>query len=434
MLQRPTEGVLWRGRYLSSALRLMTRVKSISTTQALVVSTFFAGFGGGVVFPILPTLGAVLGISPLLVGLILSANRFTRIVANAPAGALVDRFGTRTPLVIGLFIEGVATLGYVAALQFSPAAAWFLGARVIWGIGSALVFATAYTIASDVSESGSRGTNMGIVRGGMTFGFPAGLVAGGIVSELASIPVAFGLAAGLALTAGGLAYATVPETHVSVQRPRIKPWAIDASPAVLTVGLVNFGVFFAYFGVLFATLVLFLDAHGIGIAGLDARGSSGVLMAVTVLSGSVCMFGGGKVSDVLERRVPILVGFLSVFLVGFLVLASVRGLAGALAACVLIGAGYGGTSGPMLALLADVTPDERMGRAMGTNNVLGDLGGGLGPLVSLPLVQTVGFPTLYAACAGVPLLAGGILLGGIYLQTGTINPGTDAAAVASADD
>jgi DHA1 family multidrug resistance protein-like MFS transporter len=412
----------------------MTRVKSISTTQALVVSTFFAGFGGGVVFPILPTLGAVLGISPLLVGLILSANRFTRIVANAPAGALVDRLGTRTPLVVGLFIEGVATLGYVAALQFSPAAAWFLGARVIWGIGSALVFATAYTIASDVSESGSRGTNMGIVRGGMTFGFPAGLVAGGIVSELASIPVAFGLAAGLALTAGGLAYATVPETHVSVQRPRIKPWAIDASPAVLTVGLVNFGVFFAYFGVLFATLVLLLDAQGIGITGLNARGTSGVLMAVTVVSGSVCMFGGGKVSDVLERRVPILVGFLSVFLVGFLVLASVHELAGALAACLLIGAGYGGTSGPMLALLADVTPDERMGRAMGTNNVLGDLGGGLGPLVSLPLVQMIGFPTLYAACAGVPLLAGGILLGGVYLQTGTINPRTDAAAVASADD
>jgi DHA1 family multidrug resistance protein-like MFS transporter len=166
----------------------------------------------------------VLGISPFLVGLILSANRFTRIVANAPAGALVDRLGTRRLLIIGLFIEGIATLGYVAALRFSPASAWFLGARVVWGLGSALVFATVYTIASDVSESGSRGTNMGIVRGGMTFGFPAGLVAGGIVSELASVPVAFGLAAGLALMASVLAYATVPETHVSVQRTRIKPW------------------------------------------------------------------------------------------------------------------------------------------------------------------------------------------------------------------
>ena len=412
----------------------MNQRRSISTTQALVVSTFFAGFGGGVVFPVLPTLGTVLGISPFLVGLILSANRFTRIVANAPAGALVDRFGTRTPLIVGLFIEGIATLGYVAALQFPPPEAWFLGARVVWGIGSALMFATAYTIAADVSESGSRGTNMGIVRGGMTFGFPAGLVAGGVVSDLASVPVAFALAAGLALMACVLAYLTVPETHVSGQRTRVKPWEIDTSPSVLAVGFVNASLYFTYFGVLFATLVLFLDAQAISIAGFDARGSSGALMAITVLFGSVWMLGGGKVSDVLERRIPILVAFLGVFLVGFLVFATVRGLLGVLVACALIGAGYGGTSGPMLALLADVTPGDRMGRAMGTINVLGDLGGGIGPLVSLPLVQAVGFPALYAACAGVPLLAGGILLAGVYRQTGTLNPATEIDSAALADD
>ena len=46
---------------------------------AVVASTFFVGFGGGVVFPILPNLGAVLGISAVMVGLILSANRFTTL-------------------------------------------------------------------------------------------------------------------------------------------------------------------------------------------------------------------------------------------------------------------------------------------------------------------------------------------------------------------
>jgi DHA1 family multidrug resistance protein-like MFS transporter len=411
----------------------MIQSQSFTTTQALVVSTFFAGFGGGVVFPVLPTLGTVLGISPFLVGLILSANRFTRIIANAPAGALVDQFGTRTPLIVGLFIEGIATLGYVAALHFPGPAVWFLAARVVWGIGSALMFATAYTIAADVSDSGSRGTNMGIVRGGMTFGFPAGLVAGGIVSELASVAVAFGLAAGLALMAGLLAYLTVPETHVNGQQTRVKPWEIDTNPSVLAVGFVNASLYFAYSGVLFASLVLFLDAQTIEIAGLNARGSSGALMAVTVLVGSVWMFGGGKASDILERRMPILMVFLSVFLVGFLVLARIRELPGVLVACVLIGAGYGGTSGPMLALLADVTPDTRMGRAVGTINVLGDLGGGLGPLVSLPLVQAIGFPALYAACAGIPLLAGGMLLGGVYVQTGTVNP-TTRDSPAPADD
>jgi MFS transporter, DHA1 family, multidrug resistance protein len=413
----------------------MNPFASISTTKALIVSTFFAGFGGGVVFPVLPTLGTTLGISPFLVGLILSANRFTRILANAPAGSLVDRLGTRQPLIVGLFVESLATAGYVAALRFPVPEAWFLAARVIWGIGSALVFATAYTIASDVSDGGSRGTSMGLVRGGMTFGFPAGLVAGGIVSEFAGVAVAFSLAAVLAFLGGFLAYYSIPETHVSVNRKRIKPWEIETTPSVLTIGLVNFGVFFAYFGVLFASLVLFLDTNAIAVAGLDGRGSSGVLMAVTVLSGVVWMFVGGKGSDLLGRRVPILLTFLGVFLVGFLVLAIADGLLWVGLACVLIGAGYGGTSGPMLALLADLTPEDRMGRAMGTNNVLGDLGGGLGPLVSLPLVRTIGFEALYGACALVPLLAGVVLLGGIYYQTGTFDPGTDAQTPgAPADD
>ena len=128
---------------------------------AVIISTFFIGFGGGVIFPILPNLGKVLGISPFLVGLILSANRFSRLVANAPAGSLVDRMGTRKPFVIGMFIQGISTSGYVIAMIAPLPEAWFMGARILWGIGSALVFATAYTIADDISDGGSRGIEYG---------------------------------------------------------------------------------------------------------------------------------------------------------------------------------------------------------------------------------------------------------------------------------
>ena len=128
-----------------------------SVVFSVIVSTFLVGVGGGVVFPILPKLRAVLGISPFLVGLILSADRFTRILANAPAGSLTDRLGTRVPFVVGLLIEGIATPGYVVALAAPIPEAWFLVARVLWDIGSALVFATAYTIAAGVSDSGTAG-------------------------------------------------------------------------------------------------------------------------------------------------------------------------------------------------------------------------------------------------------------------------------------
>jgi DHA1 family multidrug resistance protein-like MFS transporter len=387
---------------------------------ALVASTFFVGFGGGVVFPVLPNLGAVLGISPFFVGLILSANRFTRIVANAPAGSLVDRVGTRTPLIAGLFVEALATLGYVVALDSTVPEAWFLAARVVWGLGSAVVFATAYTIAADVSDGRSRGTSMGVVRGGITLGFPAGLVLGGVVSDAYSIETAFVVAAAFALLAGVIAYFLVPETHVSERRTSVRPWELDTSLPTLTVGTVNFGLYFAYLGALFSTLVLFLDATGLSRWGYGPQGMSGVLMAMTVVSASGFMLVGGKVSDVQNSRLPVLFVFLVVSFVGFGLLAATDSLPALVVACLCIGAGQGGTSGPLMALLADLTPGERMGRAVGTNNVLGDLGGGLGPLVTLPLVEELGFGVVYAACAILPLVAGVVLLAGLYAKTGSL--------------
>jgi MFS family permease len=396
-----------------------------SVVVALVVSTFFVGFGGGVVFPVLPNLGAVLGISPFLVGVILSANRFTRILANAPAGSLIDRVGTRGPLVGGLFVEALATLGYVVAVESAAPAAWFVLARVVWGIGSAAVFATAYTVAADVSTGGSRGTSMGLVRGGITLGFPAGLVLGGVVSDAYGVTVAFVVAAGFAFLATAVAYATVPETHVDEPRSNVRPWDLDTTRATLTVGLVNFGLYFAYLGALFSTLVLFVDARAITVWGYGPQGMSGLLMATTVLSASVATLAGGRLSDTADSRVPVLLAFLVVSFAGFLLLATAGTLGPLVGACLLIGAGQGGTSGPLTAFLADLTPTDRTGRAMGTNNVLGDLGGGLGPVVTLPLVDSVGFAGIYAACAVVPLAAGLVLLAGVYARTGRLAPPTD---------
>jgi MFS family permease len=152
---------------------------------------------------------------------------------------------------------------------------------------------------------------------------------------------------------------------------------------------------------------------------------SGLLMATTVLAASVATLGGGRLSDVAASRVPVLLAFLVVSFGGFLLLATAGTLGPLVVACLLIGAGQGGTSGPLTAFLADLTPSERTGRAMGTNNVLGDLGGGLGPVVTLPLVDSVGFAGLYAACAVVPLIAGLVLLAGVYARTGRLAPPTD---------
>lgn len=325
---------------------------------SVIASTFFVGFGGGVIFPILPNLGAVLGISPFFVGLILSANRFSRLVASAPAGSLVDRVGTRTPFIVGLFIQAVATFGYVIAYVAPFPEPWFLLTRILWGVGSALVFATAYTIAADVSRSGSRGTSMGLGR--------------------------------------------------CRRRYRQSPWGCRRLRRRHAVCPVR-------------------DSSGLPVRPRNSRRRRHKQISETL--------GDRPERDDTHHRAgefhdPL---WLRVAAVGFLVLAMADSVPLLILACVLIGSGQGGTSGPLVALLADLTPSDQMGRATGTNNVLGDVGGGLGPLISLPLINLVGFTPIYAACALLPLAAGVILLIGIHYETGRLFPETDYIDVSTAD-
>ena len=390
---------------------------------SVVISTFFIGFGGGVVFPIIPNLGVILGISPFIVGIILSASSISRLFANAPAGILVDRIGTRKPFIAGMFIQGVATCGYIVAILAPGTAAWFIATRVFWGAGSALVFATAYTIAADVSDDRSRGTSMGLIRGGSLFGVPTGLVLGGIVSELAGTIPAFFLASVLAFFATSVAYMTIPETHVTPGTQKsISPWDVDTSAPAITVGMVNFSMLLAYEGAFFATLVLFLGEAELSIASFGPQGTSGIFMAVTVIASGIFMFVGGYVTDNQRSRVPTLIFFLLMTSAGFSFLAASESLVLLTVACIVLGTGQGGTAGPLMALLADLTPNEQMGRAVGTNNVFGDIGAALGPVVALSLIGLVGFVPVLLAAAMLPLFATVVLLCGIFYETGEINP------------
>ena len=71
-----------------------------------------------------------------------------------------------------------------------------------------------------------------------------------------------------------------------------------------------------------------------------------------------------------------------------------------------------------------------MGRAMGTNNVFGDLGGGLGPVVSLPLIDVIGFAPVYAACTIIPIISGLMVVWGVYAE----RDGTSVHTTSSADN
>jgi len=390
---------------------------------AVIAGVFFGGVATGVAFPTLPLLDDLLGISAVMLGIILSANRFARLPMNAPAGTVVDRVGARRPMIAGLFVQGLAPFGYVLGLHVpagtllvaprvgavSNAATVFLVARMAWGVGSAFVFIGAFTTVTSVTTEENRGRWLGYMRGGQSLGFPTGLVVGGIVSDLVSFEAAFLLAGVLAGLAGLVGYLVLPDVRSETEgRTRLRdiPGMLRREPRVLPIGIGNATLRFVFGGVLLATVAKYAEATGVTLSMLAATGISGVVLAVGVLSASAATLVAGRVSDDLSNRALLLFPTFGAISAGLAVLAFRPTLAGMFLGSALVGVGTGGSGPTLLAILGDITPGDEVGRMAGVYNVLGDVGLTLGPLVAIPMVDVwPGFEATYVLCAGGVVLA-----------------------------
>jgi MFS family permease len=388
---------------------------------SLVAGVFFGGLGGGVAFPTLPTLGPVLGITPFVVGLILSLNRFTRLVMNTPAGQILDRIGTRRPMIFGFVVQGIVPFGYVLGLYADRlpvgSAAVFLASRALWGFGSAFVFVGAFSTITHVTTSENRGKWIGYMRGGQSLGFPTGLVVGGVLTDAYGYEVAFAVAGIAGLLAAFVALLVLPDVSPDVEASTLRelPGIVSADPRIAAVGTVNFVVRFLFAGVLLSTVVLYAGEYDIPLGVLSSTGVSGIVMAVSVLGASGTTVLVGRYSDSLSNRALITMPALVVLATGFLILVVLPSLSGVLLGVALIGIGVGGSNPPLMAYLGDISPADDVGKLGGVYNVFGDLGSTLGPIIALPLVARFGFAGEYVACAllalGVGIIVSRTLLG-----------------------
>ncbi|MGF6766325.1 MULTISPECIES: MFS transporter [Paraburkholderia] len=107
-----------------------------------------------------------LGLSASQMGLLLSAFSFSYAFAQLPMGALLDRFGARLMLGVGMFVWSVAQFfgGLVQTLQ------QFLIARICLGIGEAPQFPAGAKVVSEWYALRERGRPTGIFTTSSTIG------------------------------------------------------------------------------------------------------------------------------------------------------------------------------------------------------------------------------------------------------------------------
>jgi len=393
---------------------------------SLIAGVFFGGVGGGVAFPTIPALGSVIGIAPWLVGIILSINRFTRLVMNTPAGQILDRVGTRRPMILGFLVQGLVPFGYVLGLYADrfglSSSSVFLVSRATWGIGSAFVFVGAFSTVTQITTPENRGKWVGYMRGGQSLGFPTGLVVGGLVSDAYGYDVAFVVAGVTATFAAVVAFFVLPDTKAdvdTVSNLRELPELVADDVRIFTVGAVNFTVRFLFAGILLSTVVLYARENSITVGWLSETGVSGIVMAVSVVFSSLTTIAVGRISDDLSNRALLTIPALTIFGAGFAVLALVPTTVGAVVGVALVGVGVGGTNPPLLAYLGDISPEEDLGKLGGVYNVFGDLGSTVGPLVALPVAARTSVATEYLGSVGLVALAA-VLVAATLFERGSI--------------
>jgi DHA1 family solute carrier family 18 vesicular amine transporter 1/2 len=349
----------------------------------------------GIAVPVLPMFPAVAAGGGAVVGILFATYAAGLILATPLAGRWVDAVGPRGPMLIGLVVLAAATVLFSVVdplpLLVLARAAQGVSAAISWVAGLALVAAT--------SPIRTRARNLGLVLSAVSIGVLLGPPLGGLLADLGGRHLPFVCAALLALVDAVLRVIVLRggTTGSGAEPARMRDVArVRGAAAVCVVVALGAGLL----AILEPVLPLHLARSGHGPL------TAGLVFGAAVLA-SAC---ATPVAGSLTNRMPIhtlcLVGAV-IGAAGFALLGWATGLVAVIPAMALVGLGGGTVLGaitPAMTTLGERSRPPAIGAAFALFNLAYAGGLLLGPAISGPLTQLVGFG------GAMPLLALLVLL------------------------
>ncbi len=151
--------------------------RSVLTVTAF--ASFLTPFMGSSVNLALPSIGDEFSLNAVTLNWIVSSYMLTTSMLLLPAGRAGDILGRRKMFTAGMV---VFTLSMVL-LTFTPGIRWLIGARILQGIGGAMMFGTNMAILTSVFPPGERGRAMGINVTAVYAGLASGPFLGGLLTR-----------------------------------------------------------------------------------------------------------------------------------------------------------------------------------------------------------------------------------------------------------
>ena len=240
---------------------------------ALLVSfaTAFSLLGDQFLYTVLPTNYDTLGLLPIHVGILLSANRWVRFVTNPIAEWACRRWPAGLLMTSALVLGSLLTAVYATVHAFSA----LLAARVLWGLCWSFVRQTGIMTVVAGTHARYLGRNMGLYNGISRSGSLMGMLLGGIGHDLIGPAATLGIFALLSLLASPLGrfaqdITAAPEPNHAVPGAPAAPPAGLLAAGFIT-GLVGAGMIMSTLGHLLEARVgegYVLDGAQLGVATL----------------------------------------------------------------------------------------------------------------------------------------------------------------------
>ena len=364
---------------------------TIWAARLVVLAVFLDLF---VQFPTIAPYAEGLGASVAIVGVVVAAYSFTNLFGNLGAGFVLDRWGRRLPIAIGLAITTVAVFCY--SLVQTPEQ--LIAVRAIHGIGAAVLAPGAFTMIGDRAPADRWGRAMGLTGALIAVAALVGPPVAGILRDRWGADAVFFVDSAVLLTTLIVFLlvarddavnpdAESTEAGATPQRASTRPalWSAYGAAFAITVGI----------GALVAYLPLMLENQGVSAARTGYSFGIYAFVAMLVMASPL-----NRASDRFGRFGPLIVGLVGVA-VGLAILGFFTEYAGVAVGMAVFGFGYGIVFPSAAALVIGATGADRRGMAFGVFYAVYSLGVVVGSAGSGVLADIddglVGLPFLIAA-------------------------------------
>lgn len=273
----------------------------------VALATAFSLLGDQTLYAVLPTYYAELGLLPYQVGLILSVNRWIRLLTNHLAERLTRRFSLTLLLALALTLGAATTAVYGIASLFSI----LLIARILWGLSWSFIRQIGLMTVVDSAPGGAIGRMMGYYNGISRLGSVGGNLVGAIGHDLIGFTLTLILFSGLSLIGvplGLLGRRAAPHADRPLPAVEAPTWR---SPGLLVCGLIVGSV---GAGLMMSTLGSILketvgDTVTIGAIAIGVATLNGLLLAFRWITDGLTAPLLGALSDRIGRRNAALLTF-----------------------------------------------------------------------------------------------------------------------------